>query len=72
MGWKCTKTFYFNFKLSLNTNIQTFNQNYLAFLQALTNSFQASSIDALTINSIIAGSVNVSAAASPSGDPGTT
>jgi hypothetical protein len=38
-GWKCTKTFYFYFNMTLNTNMETFNQNYLSFLQALANSF---------------------------------
>lgn len=69
-GWKCTKSFYFQFSLTLNTTLSNFNQNYLSFLQALANAFGAPDISSITMNTINSGSVVVGGAASPNGNSG--
>lgn len=71
-GWKCTKTFYFFFSLTLNTDLTNFNQKYLAFLQALANAFGAPNIDSITMNAITTGSVVIGGAASPNGNSGSS
>ncbi len=71
-GWKCTKTFYFYFNMTLNVDLTTFNQNYLSFLQTLANAFQAPNIDSITMNSIVSGSIMITAAASPPANSGSS
>lgn len=56
-GWNCQSSFNFGFFVSLNTDIQTFYNNYQSFLVALVGS--NSNFQTVTLSSIVSGSVNV-------------
>lgn len=66
-GWKCTQGFYFSFSITLLTTLPTFNQNYLSFLNALTNSINGPNSNIITITTITTGSVIVTGQAAPAG-----
>lgn len=70
-GWQCTQNFYFNFTITLNTNMSTFNMNYYSFLIALADIVGSSNTNVVTINSIMSGSVIVIGSVSPSAASGT-
>jgi len=58
-GWNCMSTFNYGFFISLNTTMTIFYDNYLPFLQALVAPLNSKNIQAVTVTSILPGSVNV-------------
>ena len=70
VGWQCISTFNFQFFISLNTNLTNFYDRYFNFLQALTAPLGTQDVSAISIGSIVSGSVNVTGSISTTAQSG--
>ena len=69
VGTQCVSSFNFQIITVLNAPASTFNKNYLSFLNTVANAIQ-SSINVVTVLSIVYGSVTVTMLASSNYTPG--
>lgn len=58
-GWTCLSSFNYGFNTTLNATLATFYNNYEAFLKAIAETVNSTSVNTVTITNITEGSVVV-------------
>lgn len=71
-GWKCAQKFRFTFVITLTVDLATFEANYVTLIEIFAAALGVTDTNAITINLIAEGSVNLDGSAAPSAAAGSS